>query len=366
MRLAILQDHFRNGGTERQSLFLARFCRQAGDEVTLVVFRPGGQLEAEMRAVGARVEVLQSWDSGLSLWAPGLRSRLRAIAPQVVICMGRTANCYAGWVQKWFPEVAVVSTLRTGKMVFPLHWWALGKVRAVLVNTTWWKRHLRKRGLTPDRIHVIRNSHLLDRPVSENRDLRLRVRTGEEVPDRTPVFLNVATFRSGKRQSELLAIFSELAREKPGLDWRLWLIGDGPEWKRCSRLASDPVLRQRVKLFGYQKDPFPFYCAADAAVSVSLEDSLPNFLIEAQAAALPVVAYDYRGVRECFLPGRTGVLIPTADRASMQAALMQWISRPEDLPAMGSGGPAFVRERFAPAPQAAKTRRFLQRLLNAS
>ena len=82
------------------------------------------------------------------------------------------------------------------------------------------------------------------------------------------------------------------------IDWRLWLVGDGKEYRRCQHWAAANGLGTRVRFFHFQHDPFPFYAAADVAVSVSREDSLPNFLIEAQATGLPVVAYDCRGVND--------------------------------------------------------------------
>ena len=45
MKLAILQDYLRVGGTETQSIFLANAFAQAGYEVMLITFRPGGPLE---------------------------------------------------------------------------------------------------------------------------------------------------------------------------------------------------------------------------------------------------------------------------------------------------------------------------------
>jgi glycosyltransferase involved in cell wall biosynthesis len=78
-------------------------------------------------------------------------------------------------------------------------------------------------------------------------------------------------------------------------------------------------------MFGYVDDPLPFYAAADCALSCSAEDALPNFLIEAQACGLPVVAMDYRGVKECFLPGESGYLVENDDLESFKDRVYQLI-----------------------------------------
>lgn len=360
MKLLIVQDHLRVGGTEKQSLFLAKTFRESGHDVTLLVFRPGGHLSADPQLGGVKREILQSRDSRISLWAPGLMSRIRQIDPSVILCMGRTANCYAGFIQRQFRAIPVVGTLRTGKMVFPLHHWSMGVVRAILVNSNWWKRRLLERRFPEERIHVVHNAFLLERSEEEQRNSRLRLRKAYSIDEETCVFLNVATFRPGKRHIELLKIFAGLRRERPELPWRLWLVGDGKEYHRCKRWAAVNGLGTRVRFFHFQRDPLPFYAASDVAVSASREDSLPNFLVEAQATRLPVLAYDCRGVVETCIPGKTGMIIDAGDREAFRRQVIEWITRPAVREAFAAGAPAYARERFSQGPQAESILNFLQ------
>lgn len=363
MKILILQDHLRIGGTEKQSLFLARFFREAGEEAGLLTFRPGGHLQRAGLGDDLPVRVLQRFDSRISLWAPGLTRAIRETAPEVILCMGRTANCYAGFLQKRFPGIPVVGTLRTGKVLFPLHHWSMGRVRAVLVNSNWWKRRLLERGFPPERIHVAHNAVLLERSPEEARNTRIRTRETYRIDDRTCVFLNVATFRPGKRHFELLQVFSVLRKQNPDLDWRLWLVGDGREYKRCRQWAAANGLGTRVRFFHFQDDPFPFYAAADVAVSASREDSLPNFLVEAQAARLPVVAYDCRGVKETCDPGRTGIILPAGSHRLFLNALVDFIVDPEKRARFAAGAPELARKRFSQEPQARAVLDFLRDLV---
>ena len=100
------------------------------------------------------------------------------------------------------------------------------------------------------------------------------------------------------------------------------------------------------------------------AVSVSREDSLPNFLIEAQASGLPVVAYDCRGVEETCIPGRTGRILPPEDHQGLLANLLELANNPQLRNQLGHAAPAFARERFARGPQAESILRFMEGLLN--
>jgi glycosyltransferase involved in cell wall biosynthesis len=363
MRLLIVQDYLRMGGTERQSLFLAHAFRDAATEVELLAFRPGGRLAIAENLDGLRLHTLQGFDSRICLWAPGLFRKIEAIDPQVILCMGRTANCYAGFIQKRFPARAVVGTLRTGKMLFPLHHWSMGVVRAVIANSNWWRRRLLERNFPTERIHVVHNAVLLERSDEEHRNQRAEIRRQQKVSDTACIFLNVASFRPGKRHIDLLRAFAALREAVHDRDWRLWLVGEGAELKRCKRWAAHNGLGTRVRFFHFQQDPFPFYAGADVAVSTSREDSLPNFLVEAQATGLPVVAYDCRGVAETCRPGQTGIILPPGDREAFVQACSRLLKYPAARKAYAINAPAFARQRFSRAPQAQSTLSFLQSLV---
>src|SRR4051812_7767193 len=114
MKILVLQDYLRSGGTERQSILLANAFAGAGHESTLLTFRPRGALESTVaRNVNRRA--LQRTDLGLDWFAPKLDRVARDSAPEVILCMGRMANCYAGGLQRRNGDAAVVATMRTGK-----------------------------------------------------------------------------------------------------------------------------------------------------------------------------------------------------------------------------------------------------------
>jgi len=360
MRVVLLQDYLRVGGTERQTLFLARYLAEQGDDVTLVLFRPGGPLWPEAQSLPCAVYVLQRRDTHLPLWAPGLKEAVEERQPEIVIAMGRTANCYAGGLQHALPQTVVVGTLRTGKTLFPLHALSLKRVRAVIANSNWWRRRMREHGIPDARTTVIHNPMLLTRTAGTLRGLRQPTRQAHNAAEDTCVFLTVAAFRRGKRHEEMLRLLPQWQTAHPTLAWQLWLVGDGKERAKCERLTRELGLSTHVHFLGFQRDPTPFYAGADVALSNSLEDSLPNFLVEAQAAGLPVIARDFRGVRECFDPGQTGIIVAPHDDAAMSEALTTLATDPAQRQAMATGAPAFAEANFNAEARAEATRAFLQ------
>ena len=50
MKILIVQDYLRSGGTERQTILLANAFAKAEHDVTLITFRPSGPLAANLAA----------------------------------------------------------------------------------------------------------------------------------------------------------------------------------------------------------------------------------------------------------------------------------------------------------------------------
>ncbi|MDP0500240.1 MAG: glycosyltransferase family 4 protein [Verrucomicrobiota bacterium JB022] len=362
MKIVVWQDHLRNGGTERQTLWLARHFQERQHAVELLLHRAGGRLYEQAADSGLKVRVLQPRASTSDMWAPKLTRYLQEVGPCVVLSMGRVANLYAGWVQLRCPKAVVVGTVRTGKALSPLSYWSLKRTRGVIANSEWWRQRLLRQGFAPEQVTTVYNSLLWPEANDAERrqQAREQLRAANGVSPETCVFLKVAGFRRGKRHRDLLQAFQNLLQQNPGLDCQLWLVGEGPETPSCQRWVRQQQMSKQVRFFGYQTNPQTFYAAADVAVSSSREDSLPNFLVEAQSSALPAVAIGYRGVAETFVEGESGVLIDQRDLPGMVAALQQLALDPELRRRMGEAAAAHAKVRFAPVPQADAVLRFLE------
>jgi glycosyltransferase involved in cell wall biosynthesis len=347
MKILIVQDYLRSGGTERQSVFMATAFARAGHEITLLTFRPRGVLALDGEQQPFAFRSLQPFDTGLDWFAPGLLRAAEEAAPDLVLCMGRMANCYAGFIAGRLPRAAIICSMRTGKLLPSLFVRSLRRCRHVVANS-----HVAKRVLADvydipaHKITVIHNPVLRFTDDTAPRNQTLRRYHG--ATQGTVVLLNVAMFRPEKNQRELIEICARL----PGyVDWQLWLAGEGPARKKCERLAHDLGLGSRVKFLGYQPEPSPLYLAADLAVLASQSESLSNFLIESQLHGLPAVAYDIVGVGECFAPDRSGCLIANHDQAGFLAALDRLIREPALRKRFSDHGRRHAQSHFVPEHQ---------------
>jgi glycosyltransferase involved in cell wall biosynthesis len=93
----------------------------------------------------------------------------------------------------------------------------------------------------------------------------------------------------------------------------LVLAGDGELRPDVEALARELHMSNRVRLLGYVADMGSWYAAFDAFLLTSANEGTPVVAIEAQAAAVPVVATDAGGTRTVVADGETGFLVGVGD-----------------------------------------------------
>lgn len=362
MKILLLQDYLRSGGTERQTVLMARAFRAAGNDVQVITFRPGGALAETLGDVPHAS--LQPFDTRLDWFAPGLRRAVVEFCPDVVLCMGRMANCRAGFIQQALRREqaggVVVATMRTGKRLPWLFRRSLGEVSHVVANSDDARSVLiRHYGVAAESISVIRNA-LVFAPRVETGPGRIsdRDQTARRELGASPsavVMLWVGMFRPEKNQRGMIEIAAQIPVE---IDWQLWFVGDGSERRACEGFVEKLGLVDRVRFFGFRADPTVLYAAADIAVLTSRSESLSNFLIEAHAHGLPSIGYGVTGVLEC-----GGRVVQPEDQEAFMHALLPLLKSPELRRGEGDRVAAYARTHFSPAVQAAAYLDLFRRLL---
>jgi len=188
-------------------------------------------------------------------------------------------------------------------------------------------------GCSPERVVVVRNGidlrrfdELASRPIDG------------PFPGGGPVVSVVANLWPVKDHRTLIEAAALVRRRRP--DVRFALVGDGPERKHLERRLGELGLRDAVHLLGTRYDVPAILARSDAFCLPSRAEGLSNAIMEAMAAALPVVATDAGGNAELVHDGSTGFVVPVGDATSMAERLVEVLSDPGRAREMGRRGRA--------------------------
>ncbi|MDC0736827.1 glycosyltransferase family 4 protein [Cognatishimia sp. SS12] len=131
-------------------------------------------------------------------------------------------------------------------------------------------------------------------------------------------------------------------------DLTLDIIGDGPDRAALEAQAQGLGLSARVRFLGYksQSEVAEALIENDIFVLPSFAEGVPVVLMEAMAAARPVVTTRIAGVPELVKDGASGLLVPPGDIAALTEALVRLASDPERQKAMGTEGRAKILAEF--------------------
>lgn len=178
---------------------------------------------------------------------------------------------------------------------------------------------------------------------------RTRLRAAWDIPPGMPVVLAAAMFRRGVKTEGLLLTIEACRRLfEQGLDFRLLIVGDGPERPRIeAALARLPSGRARLSGLTPRERMAEMYSSADVFAFPGLEEALGMVFLEAQACGLPVAAMNGWGVPEAVADEETGLLSPVGDVSAFADNIARLVMDAPLRSRLGEAGAVRVRERFA-------------------
>ncbi len=195
-----------------------------------------------------------------------------------------------------------------------------------------------------DRMTSVRTGIALDtfRPLDK---LSMRAKLGL---DNRPTIGIVATLRDWKGHEDLLDAMVLLRAQFPTFsDWRLVIVGGGPEHARLVQKTTARQLDDVVKLVGNQDNVPEWLSAFDIFTLPSYgNEGVPQGIMQAMACGLPVVCTSVGAISEAVQDGRTGIMVATRNPQSLADALALLMGNEARRGQMGREGHAFAREHF--------------------
>lgn len=191
-------------------------------------------------------------------------------------------------------------------------------------------------------------------------------RVSHPSPGRGPLLLLASRIYRGKGQLDALAALDALQRA--GTTARLALAGrveDAAFGAELRAAIAARGLQAQVQLVGEVSaiELRDWYAASDVVLLPSLSEGLPRTVLEAQAMARPVVAYDVGGTGEALLDGHSGHLVRSGDVAGLVGRLRGLLADAPMRRAMGQCGRERICREFSLAALAQRHESFCLRAI---
>lgn len=166
------------------------------------------------------------------------------------------------------------------------------------------------------------------------------------------VFLAVGRFVEKKAPYFTILAFKEVLKEFP--DAKLRMAGDGPLKSICQDIVRYLKIEESVVFLGVlspkeimeeMSKARTFVQHSKTAANGDMEGT-PVGILEAQAAALPVVSTYHGGIPEVVLHEKTGFLVNENDVLGMANYMLRTLQLPDEAAKMGKEGRKRVKDYF--------------------
>ncbi|QDX31723.1 glycosyltransferase family 4 protein [Dickeya poaceiphila] len=190
------------------------------------------------------------------------------------------------------------------------------QLKAVICNAEMIKQEIIDEfSLPASKIHVIYNAidSTVFQPASSAQ--RQHIRASLSLPEDGCVLVFVG---SGFERKGLDAAIRAIA----ATNRYLIVVGQDKAEHKYRALATSLGCLSRIRFVGMQKDPQPYYHAADGLLLPTLYDPFPNVILEAMACGLPVITSTTCGGAEFILPEHNGYICDALDISALTDAIM--------------------------------------------
>ncbi len=262
-----------------------------------------GAYRAVKRLMGRlRPDIVQTW-----LFAANAYGRAAAVACGVPIVIG-CEQCADPW-KRWH-QLAIDRCLAH-------------RSARIIVNDPGVRKFYCRAGIAEEKFVVIPNGVPPHQPSPWS---RREVLDRLDLPADARLVATVARLWPQKRIRDVIwaAELLTVARD----DVQVLIIGDGPQRAQLQRFRDQVQLQGRVHFLGHRDDVPQLIEHFDVLWLASGYEGLPNILMEAMAAGVPVVATDIPGNRQLVRHGETGYLVPVGDRAALAKFAFQIVEDP--------------------------------------
>jgi glycosyltransferase involved in cell wall biosynthesis len=340
------------GGTEMNALRTAAQLDRTRFKLTVVTLRGEGPLAQQYADLGIRVErfpIFNLYGPATLRQAMRLAEFFRRERVSVVHCHDQYSNVFSVASARLAGVPVIIASKRwlhstlayrlANGIGFRLSTLILANSPAVAESV------VRKDRIRASRVMVLPNfvDDAAFAPPSDAQQTEWRSEL--DLHDGARIIGIVASLLPIKDHATLLRATAMLRARWP--DLRVVVVGSGPMQPALETLAATLGIADAVRFAGLRPQTPSFHHLFEISVLCSTSEGFPNTLVEAMAAAKPIVATDVGGVADAVQPHENGLLVPAQDPDALAGAIDALLADPQRARLMGARGLARAREEFS-------------------
>lgn len=273
---------------------------------------------------------------------------LRVETCDLLVTHGYKANVIgrlATWMSR-LPHVSVsrgwTAENRKIRLYERLDRMALRMVEHVVAVSEGQRQKLLAIGIDHAKVRVIRNAVKLKSECHSEKCGSLRAALG--IGEDTLLVVGAGRLSPEKNFSGFIETSRHVFEQEPRAAFAIF--GEGVLRGELERQVQALGLASRIFLPGFSRDFAALISQADVFYQSSFTEGLPNVVLEAFAARVPVVATDVGGTSEVVQDGRSGFLVHPEDPRATAERILLLLRDPQRRDRMGKAGHDFVGEEL--------------------
>ena len=339
---------FDRGGAEKQLTLLVAGLPREEFDVHVCALTRGGPLSAELEAHDIPTTVIgKSWKiDPLAYYR--LNCLIRRLRPGLVHTWLFAANAYgrqaalSAGVEHVIAGERCIDRWKAGHEL-AIDRYLARRTKRIVVNSTGVRNFYAKHGLPPEKFTVIPNGigpYSATQPIARP---KLLAELG--LPQDARLVGAVGRLWLQKRVKDMIWAADLLKSIRD--DVHLLIMGDGPQRWRLERFRDLMEIPDRVHFLGHRDDVPRLLPHLDCLWLASDFEGMPNAVMEAMSAGVPVVATDIWGNRELVVHEKTGYLVPVADRVGFARRTNMLLNDGTLVRRLGEAGRRRMLEHFS-------------------
>lgn len=351
IRVAFLTGSLGLGGSERQLFHLSTGLDKSKFEPVVISLHPSSKEHWEERLIEAGIRVIRIAKGNPVHRAWRIRKTTQQFKVDIVHSFHFFTNAYAA-LSRWNQKISVIGNIRfwpskerisrVGSVLY--RWLCLYRVNILLCNSEGIKRALEKTYRRLPTVLAAPNGVAIypkDKLIHFHEQTRKELRSYED-----EILIGfVGRLDENKDPFLLLNAFNDLVSSNSNIS--LVFVGDGPLLASLAAQIDRFGLQEKVSILGSRSKAHELIPAFDVLCLPSKSEGMPNSVMEASSAGIPIVASNVGGLGEIVIDKETGYLFVQGDSDELKKYLKILIADPSRRSRMGEAGRVLMQQNYS-------------------